>query len=145
MRFSQSFPVLMNLSLEALLSIIMAGKLCYNFCVWSNVSQMGNFPNHIPEYDYHIPVLLDIFLSPHLVFAPPLENFDYLVISFFHWLSLIVKWSSSSHYFWLFLCWLGWSLRNGPWEDIFKLGASNAAAKFGNWSNVGNDIFVFHC
>ena len=39
-------------------------ELCYNFSKISNgLTQMVNFPTRIPDYDSHIPTLLDTFLS----------------------------------------------------------------------------------
>ena len=35
-------------------------------------------------------------------------------------------------------------LRDVPWEDIFKLGASVAASKFSEWVQVGIDIYIHH-
>ena len=35
-------------------------------------------------------------------------------------------------------------LRDVPWEDIFKLGASVAASKFCEWVQVGIDIYIRH-
>ena len=35
-------------------------------------------------------------------------------------------------------------LRNVPWEDIFKLGASAAASEFCEWVQVGIDVYIPH-
>ena len=35
-------------------------------------------------------------------------------------------------------------LRNVPWEDIFKLGASAAASEFCVWVQVGIDVYIPH-
>ena len=35
-------------------------------------------------------------------------------------------------------------LRDVPWEDIFKLGASAAASDFCEWIQVGIDVHVLH-
>ena len=35
-------------------------------------------------------------------------------------------------------------LRDVPWEDIFKLGASAAASKFCEWVQVGIDVYIPH-
>ena len=35
-------------------------------------------------------------------------------------------------------------LRDVPWEDIFKLGASAAASEFCEWVQVGIDIYIYH-
>ena len=35
-------------------------------------------------------------------------------------------------------------LRDVPWEDIFKLGASDAASEFCVWFQVGIDVYIPH-
>ena len=35
-------------------------------------------------------------------------------------------------------------LRDVPWEDIFKLGASGAASEFCEWVQVGIDVYIPH-
>ena len=35
-------------------------------------------------------------------------------------------------------------LRDNPWEDIFKLGASAAASEFCEWVQVGIDVYIPH-
>ena len=35
-------------------------------------------------------------------------------------------------------------LRDVPWEDIFKLGASAAACEFCEWVQVGIDVYIPH-
>ena len=35
-------------------------------------------------------------------------------------------------------------LRDVPWEDIFKLGASAAASEFCEWVQVGIDVYIPH-
>ena len=35
-------------------------------------------------------------------------------------------------------------LRDVPWEDIFKLGASTAASEFSEWVQVGIDVYIPH-
>ena len=35
-------------------------------------------------------------------------------------------------------------LRNVPWKDIFKLGASAAASEFCQWLWVGIDVYIPH-
>ena len=39
------------------------GKLCYNFSISNDLTQMVNFPTRIPDCDSHSPALLDLFLS----------------------------------------------------------------------------------
>ena len=35
-------------------------------------------------------------------------------------------------------------LRDIPWEDIFKLGASAAASEFCEWVQIGADVYIPH-
>ena len=35
-------------------------------------------------------------------------------------------------------------LRNVPWEDILKLGASAASSEFCEWLQVGTDVYIPH-
>ena len=35
-------------------------------------------------------------------------------------------------------------MRDVPWEDIFKLGASAAASEFCEWVQVGIDVHILH-
>ena len=39
------------------------GKLCYNFSISNDLSQIVNFPTWIPGCDSHSPALLDLFIS----------------------------------------------------------------------------------
>ena len=45
------------------------GELCHNFSVSNDLTQMVNFPNHIPDCDSHSPALLDVFLFLTQVFV----------------------------------------------------------------------------
>ena len=38
------------------------GELCYNFSISNDLTQIVNFPTWIPDCDFHIPALLDLFL-----------------------------------------------------------------------------------
>ena len=42
-----------------------SGKLCYNFSISNDRTQMVNFPTEIPDCDFHSPALLDLFLSSY--------------------------------------------------------------------------------
>ena len=79
------------------------GEFPYNFSISNDITQMVNFPRRIPDCDSHSPALLDLFLSA------PFHRiaYDY---SRADWDGLL------DH------------LRDVPWEDIFKLGASAAAS-----------------
>ena len=80
---------------------------------------------------------------------PPLENSDHVFVS------VSIDFSSNSQRDALFHCiaydyscadWNGlWDhLRDGLWEDIFKLGASVAASEFCEWVQVGIDMYIPH-
>ena len=62
------------------------GKLCYNFSISSYLLllKLTFFLSQITDCDYHIPALLDFFLSSStystMTFAP-LENSDHVVVS----------------------------------------------------------------
>ena len=117
--------------------------------------EMVNFTTQIPNCDCHSPALLDLFLSSDtsicsaMVFLP-LENSDHVVVS------VSIDFPSNSKWDALFLCiaydysFADWNslydhLRDVPWEDIFKLGASAAASEFHDWVQVGMDVSIPHC
>ena len=103
------------------------GELCYTFCISNDLTQMVNFPTRIPVCDSHSPALLDLFLSVSIDF------------------SSISKWDAAFHriaYDYSRADWDGLRdyLRDYPWENIFKLGASAANSKFCEWFQVGIDV-----
>ena len=62
------------------------GKLCYNFSISNDLTQMVNFPTRIPDCDSHIPALLDLFISSDAstcstMAFPPLGNSGHVVVS----------------------------------------------------------------
>ena len=105
---------------------------------------MVNFPTRISDCDSHSPPLVDFFISsdagncPTIAF-PPLENSDHVVVS------VSIDFLSNSQRDTQFHCMpydyslADWDdlrdhLRYVPWENIFKLGASAAAAsEFCEW------------
>ena len=112
---------------------------------------MVNVPSGISNCDSHSPVLLDLFISSDASICstmafPPLGNSDHVVsvsIDFptnsqqdapFHRIAY-----DYSHADWDGLC---DHLRDVPWEDIFKLGASPAASGF--VSEVGINVSILH-
>ena len=128
---------------------------CYNFSISNDVTQMINFSTRIPDCDTHSRALLDLFLSSctsicsTMAFSP-LGNSDQVVVS------LSSNFSSNSQQDTSFHCiaydfscadWDGLCdhLRDVPWEDIFKLGASAAASEFCVWVQVGIDVYITHC
>ena len=61
------------------------GKLCYNFSISSNFTQMVNIPTWIQDSDSHRPALLDFFLSSASICStmafPSMRNSDHFVVS----------------------------------------------------------------
>ena len=113
---------------------------------------MVNFPTWIADSDSHSPALLDFFLSSDasicsIMAFPPLGNSDRVVASD------SIDFSSNSQWDALFHCitydysradWdsLCNHLRDNPWEDIFKFGASAAASEFCEWFQVVIDVYI---
>ena len=120
-----------------------SGELCHNFSISSDLTRMDNFPTQNPDCDSHSPPLFDLFLLSDasicstMVF-PPLGNSDHVVL-------VSIDFSSYSQRDALFHC-IAYDyscadcyghcdhFRDVPWEDIFKLSASAAAAsEFCEW------------
>ena len=163
MRFSRSTHLLMFLYLETLTSIIRTGLPILvelidlvdqlQFSLSNDLTQMVNFPTQIPDCDSHSPALLDLFLSSDASICStmaftPLGNSDHVVVS------VSIDFSTNSQqdvqfhriaYDYSRADWDGLRdhLRDVPWEDIFKLGASAAATKFCKWVQAGID-YVYH-
>ena len=130
------------------------GELCYNFSISNDLTQMLDFPTRIPDCDSHSPALLDLFLSSDASICstmafPPLENSDNVVVS------VSIDFPTNSQQDAPFHCiaydysradWDGLRdhLRDAPWKDIFKLGASAAASEFFEWVQVGIDVSIPH-
>ena len=62
------------------------GKLCYNFSISNDLTQIVDFPIWIPDCDSHSPSPLDFFLSfdasiCSTIAFPPLGNSDHVVVS----------------------------------------------------------------
>ena len=78
---------------------------------------------------------------------PPLKNSDHVTVSVsidfpnpqrntsFH--HIVYDYSCAD-------CGLHDHVRNVPWEDIFKLGASAAASEFCEWGQVEIDVYISH-
>ena len=130
------------------------GELCYNFSISNDLIQMVNFPTRIPDFDSHSPALLDLFISSDANICstmafPLLGNSDYVVVS------VSIDFPTNSQQDAPFHC-IGhdysradWDslrdhLRDVPWEDIFKLGASAAASEFCERVQVGIDVYIPH-
>ena len=115
---------------------------------------MVGFPTHISDCDSHSPALLYLFISSDTSICsamafPPLGNSDHIVVSVsidfptnsqqdapFHLIAY-----DYSHADWDGLC---DHLRDVPWEDTFKLGASAAASEYCKWVQVGIDVYIPH-
>ena len=155
----------MILSLETLTSIIRTGltillelidlvNSVIIFLSQMTLNQMVNFPTRIPDCDSHSPALLDLFLFSDTNICstmpfPPLGNSDHAVVS------VSIDFPSNSQqdapfhriaYDYSRADWDGLRdhLRDVPWEDIFKLGASAAASEFCEWVQVGIDVYISH-
>ena len=115
---------------------------------------MINVPTRIPDCDSHSPALLDLFISCDASICsttafPPLVNSDHVGVSVYIDFPLNTQWDAPfhcitydySHDDWDGLC---DHLRDVPWEDIFKLGASAAASEFCEWFQVGIDVYIPH-
>ena len=130
------------------------GELCSNFSISNDLTQMINFPMQIPGCDSRSPALLDFFISSDASICstkgfPPLGNSDHVV-------SISIDFPSNSQWDAPFHCiaydysradWDGLHdhSRDVPWEDIFKLGVSAAAAsEFCEWVRVEIDVYIPH-
>ena len=115
---------------------------------------MVKFPTQIPDCDSHSPALLDLFLPSDASMCstmafPPLRNSDHIVVSVSIDFSSNSQWDALFHriaYDYSHADWDGLCdhLRDVPWEDIFKLGASAAASEFCEWVQVGIDVYIPH-
>ena len=134
------------------------GELCYNFSISNDLTQIVNFPTRIPDYDSHSPALLELFLSSDASICstmafPPLGNSDHVVVSVSIDFPINSKQDTPFHrmaYDYSRADWDGLRdhLRDVPWEDIFKLNSSAAAAaaasEFCEWVQVGIDVYIPH-
>ena len=112
---------------------------------------MVNFPTRIPDCDSHSPALLDFFLSNAGICStmafPPLGNSDHVVVTVSIDFPSISQRDASfhriayaySHADWDCLC---GHLKDVPWEDIVKLGASGATSEFCECVQVGTDAYI---
>ena len=113
---------------------------------------MVNFPTRIPDCDSHSPALLDLFLSSDASICsamafPPLRNSDHPLVSVSIDFPSSSQWNVSFHCMAYDYSRANWDvfcdhLKDVPWEDIFKLGASAAASEFYDWVQVGIDVYI---
>ena len=113
---------------------------------------MINFPTRIPDCDSHSPALLDLFLSSDASICsamafPPLGNSDHPLVSVSIDFPSSSQWNVSFHCMAYDYSRANWDvfcdhLKDVPWEDIFKLGASAAASEFYDWVQVGIDVYI---
>ena len=130
------------------------GKLCYNFCISNDLTQMVNFPTRILDCDSHSPALLDLLLSSHAsicstIAFPPLGNSDHVVASVSIDFPINSKEDAPFHRIACDYSRADWDglrdhLRDLPWEGIFKLSACAAASEFCEWVQVGIDVCIPH-
>ena len=81
--------------------------------------------------------------------SPSLGNFHHIVVSVSIDVPSYSQWDAPFHciaYDYSCADWDGLCdhLRDAPWEDIFKLGASAAASEFCGWVQVGIDVYIPH-
>ena len=127
-----------------------------NSVIISSVSngptQIVNLPTCIPDCDSHSPALLDLSLSSNasicstMAFLPS-GNFDHVAVLVSIEFPINSKQDTPFHcvaYDYSRTDWDGLvhHLRDVPWEDIFKFGASAAASEFCEWVQVGIDGYI---
>ena len=109
-------------------------ELCYSFSTPNNLIQIVKVATAIPDHDSHSPALLGFFFFFSfltLIFVP-----QWLSL---HWKILIMQLSRADsdgfrdH------------LRDVPWEDIRRLGASAAASELCELVQVGIVVYIPSC
>ena len=103
------------------------GELYYNFSFFNDLTQMVNFPTRIPDCESHSSALLDFFWRQYLFYNgfPFIGKFWSCCCLSFHWLSIKLKTGC-----WDVIKMRCDHLRDVPWENIFRFGASAAASEF---------------
>ena len=161
MRFSRSTHLLMFLSLETLTSIIRTGLLILvelinlvNFVI-TFLSQMTllRWLTFLLGSQTVILIVLLFWISDGSICStmafPPLGNSDHVVVSVSIDFPTNSQQDAPFHriaYDYSCADWDGlWDhLRDFPWEDIFRLGASTAPSEFCEWIQVGIDVYIPH-
>ena len=107
------------------------GKLCYNFSIANDLTQMVNFPTRIPDCDSQNPAPLDFFLTSDanicsIMTFHPLGNSDHVAVS----ASIDFLTNSQGDAPLHRIAYDYSRLRDVTWEDILKFSASAAASEF---------------
>ena len=120
----------------------------------NDLTQIVNFPTRITDCDSHSPAFLDLLLSSDASICstmafPSLGNSDHVVVLVSIDFPINSKQDTPFHrvaYDYSRADWDGLRdhLRDVPWEDIFKLGASAAASEFCEWVQAGIDVYIPH-
>ena len=132
-----------------------ASEHYYNFSISNDLTQIVNFPTRISDCDSHSPALSDLFILSDTGFCStmaflPLGNSDHVVVSVSIDFPINSKQGAPFHrvaYDYSRTDWDGLCdhLRDIPWDDIFNLSASAAAAsEFCEWVQVGIDVYIPH-
>ena len=112
----------------------------YNFSISNDLTQMVNFPTHIPDCDSYSPAFLDFFLSSYtsissIMAFSQLGNFDHVAVSVSIDILSNLNWDALFHHVAYNYSGADWDglydhLRDVPWEDIFKFSTSAVASEF---------------
>ena len=164
MRLSWSVHLLMSLCLETFNiylrdwltcsgGVDRLGEFCCNFSISNDLTYMVNPPTQTLDCDSQSCSFgfFSFFWHKYLFYSgfTSIGKFWSCCCLSFHWLFNKLKtWSISSHSFWLFLCWLRWSLwsfERCSWEDILEFCASSVASEFWEWFQDGIDVYIPHC
>ena len=148
------FNVIIRTSLPILVELIDLVNSAIIFLSQTTLLRWLTFLHRSLTVDSQSPALLDLFISSDASICstmafPPLGNSDHVVVSVsidfptnsqqdapFH--RIAYDYSRAD---WDGLC---DHLRDVPWEDIFKLGASAAASEFCEWVQAGIDVYIPH-
>ena len=103
----------------------------YNFSISNNLTQVVNFPTHIPDCYSHSPALLNVFISSEASICstaafPPLGNSNHAVVPVSIGFPSYSQWDALFHCIASDYSHADWDslrdhLKGVPWEDIFKL------------------------
>ena len=124
------------------------------FFISNDLTQIVNFPTWISDCDSHNLILLDLSISSDAsicstIAFPPIGNSNHVVVSVSIDFPINSKQDTPFHHLASDYSRADWDglrdhLRDVPWEDIFKLGASAAASEFCEWVQVGINVHISH-